>query len=68
MEEYLKLKMKHRYITLKISNASNAQMVTLASEMNVVAQNWRPFGPRIEVLKGKLKELKQFKKTPITKW
>ena len=56
------LKMKQKYITLKINNANHGQLLTLAGELRIMARAWLKFGPRIEVLAGKLREFKQYQK------
>ena len=38
-----------KQVTLKVSNCSVAQWSTLLLELNLVAQNWKRFGPRIEL-------------------
>ena len=38
-----------KQVTLKVSNCSVAQWSTLLLELNLVAQNWKRFGPVIEL-------------------
>jgi len=56
-------------IKLNIKNASAGQMLTLRGELRVMANNWKRFGPVIEVQAGKLKETERTSyKRSITKW
>jgi hypothetical protein len=56
-------------IKLNIKNASAGQMLTLRGELRVMANNWKRFGPVIEVQAGKLQEPKLTShKRSITKW
>jgi len=36
-------------VTLNVTNCSVGQWSTLLLELNLVAQNWKRFGPRIEL-------------------
>jgi len=38
-----------KQVTLKVSNCSVGQWSTLLLELNLIAQNWKRFGPRIEL-------------------
>ena len=60
--------MKQKYITLKINKANPGQLLTLACELRIMAKAWKKFGPEIEVLAGKLKEIKHGHKANFKKW
>ena len=45
-----------KQVTLKVSNCSVAQWSTLLLELNLVAQNWKRFGPEIELQAPELHE------------
>jgi hypothetical protein len=40
--------------TIEISNASTAQLTTIALELKIMANNWERFGPRIVINGQKL--------------
>jgi len=46
-----------KQITLKVSNCSVAQWSTLLLELNLVAQSWKRFGPRIELQAASVKRI-----------
>ena len=60
--------MKQKIITLRINKANAGQLLTLACELRIMARSWKKFGPEIEVLAGKLKELKHGHKANLRKW
>ena len=60
--------MKQKIITLKINKANAGQLITLACELRIMARSWKKFGPEIEVLAGKLKELKHGHKSNLRSW
>ena len=41
--------------TIEISNASTAQLSTIALELKIMANSWARYGPRIEINGQKLK-------------
>ena len=41
--------MKERNITLKVTNATPKQWTNLVIELNLMADAWRPYGPRIKL-------------------
>ena len=57
-----------KIITLKISKGNHGQLLTLAAELRIMAQSWKKFGPEIEILAGKLKELKHGHKSNLRSW
>ena len=61
-------RMKQKIITLKINKANAGQLITLACELRIMARSWKKFGPEIEVLAGKLKELKHGHKSNLRNW
>ena len=46
-----------KQVTLKVSNCSVAQWSTLLLELNLVAQNWKRFGPEIELQAPSVKRI-----------
>jgi len=46
-----------KQVTLKVSNCSQAQWSTLLLELNLVAQNWKRFGPEIELQAPSVKRI-----------
>ena len=60
--------MKQKIITLKINKANAGQLITLACELRIMAKSWKKFGPKIEVLAGKLAERKHNHKSNFRKW
>ena len=60
--------MKQKIITLKIDKATHGQLLTLAGELRIMARSWKKFGPEIEVLAGKLKEIKHGHKANLRSW
>ena len=60
--------MKQKIITLKINKANPGQLVALSCELRIMSKSWKKFGPEIEVLAGKLKELKHGHKSNLKKW
>ena len=61
-------RMKQKIITLKINKANPGQLVALACELRIMSKSWKKFGPEIEVLAGKLKELKHGHKSNLKNW
>jgi hypothetical protein len=46
-----------KQVTLKVNNISTGQWSTLLLELNLVAQNWKRFGPEIELQATSLKRI-----------
>ena len=46
-----------KQVTLKVSNCSVAQWSTLLLELNLISQNWKRFGPRIELQAPSVKRI-----------
>ena len=57
-----------KIITLRINKANAGQLITLACELRIIAQSWKKFGVDIEVLAGKLKEIKHGHKSNLRSW
>ena len=41
--------MKERNINIKVDNITSKQWANLIIELNLVANTWRPFGPRLKI-------------------
>ena len=46
-----------KQVTLKVSNCSVGQWSTLLLELHGVSQNWKRFGPRIELQAPSIKQI-----------
>ena len=44
-------------VTLKVDNCNVAQWSTLLLELNLMAKNWKKFGPRIELQAPSIKRI-----------
>ena len=60
--------MKQKIITLRINKANAGQLLTLACELLIISSYWKKFVHDIEVLAGKLKELKHGHKSNLRSW